>query len=162
MIKLTQNIEINGTTVGSVQDNQVQLNGLFSKDDLLGIASLLSDTLVVGQKYQGGIYIGTYQGKKIIIAEQDAPKDLNFTDAKEYCSTLELNGYTDWYLPSKKELNFAYKNARDLMQGDWYWSSTEYSAAWAWYQIFHGSFAGHQSFNDMTLTNSVRAFRSVI
>ena len=162
MIKLTQNIEIEGKVVGSVKDNIVELNGLFSKDDLLGIASLLSDTLVVGQKYNGGIYIGTFNGKKIIIAEQDAPEELNFTDAKEYCSTLELNGYTDWYLPSKDELNFAYKNARDLMKGDWYWSSTEYSATLAWYQYFHGSSAGSQYTNVMTITYSVRGFRSVI
>ena len=162
MIKLTQNIEINGTTVGSVHDNQVQLNGLFSKDDLLSIANLLSDTLVIGQKYQGGIYIGTFEGKKIIIAEQDVQEKLNFTDAKEYCSNLKDGGYTDWYLPSKDELNFAYKNARDLMKGEWYWSSTEYSATYAWYQHFHGSFAGCQLNTNMTFTNSARAFRSVI
>jgi hypothetical protein len=70
---------------------------------------------ISGSRIQGGIYIGKYNGKHIIIAEEDVPKELNWHDAMEYCSNLELNGFTNWYLPPKDELNFAYENARQYM-----------------------------------------------
>jgi hypothetical protein len=50
-------------------------------------------------------------------------------------------GYTDWYLPSKEELNKLRMN-RDGIGGfadDFYWSSSEYGVdgVLAWYQNFH-------------------------
>ncbi|NBR57510.1 MAG: DUF1566 domain-containing protein, partial [Chitinophagia bacterium] len=50
-------------------------------------------------------------------------------------------GYTDWYLPSKDELNKLRIN-RDVIGGfadDYYWSSSEYGVdgVLAWYQNFH-------------------------
>ena len=48
-------------------------------------------------------------------------------------------GYTDWYLPSKDELNQLYVNKAAIGGGfanDYYWSSTEYDSNYAWLQYF--------------------------
>lgn len=47
--------------------------------------------------------------------------------AAQLCNDLVLNGYNDWYLPSKTELDKLYDN-RNLIGGfanNYYWSSTE-------------------------------------
>jgi hypothetical protein len=48
-------------------------------------------------------------------------------------------GYTDWYLPSKDELNQLYVNKAAIGGGfanDYYWSSTEYDSNYTWLQYF--------------------------
>ena len=63
--------------------------------------------------------------------------------AAAYVSNLTLGGKSDWYLPSKDELDYAYHRATI---GQWptlykaaYWTSTENSASFAWYQMFQDS-----------------------
>ena len=54
------------------------------------------------------------------------------------CGDLVLGGYSDWYLPSKDELNQLYINRvaiGGLTSGD-YWSSTEGDTGGAWAQNF--------------------------
>jgi hypothetical protein len=66
--------------------------------------------------------------------------------AARICADLTLGGYTDWFLPSKDELNLMYEN---IGQGNvlglgnvgnfanyYYWSSTEYDNNFAWFQYF--------------------------
>jgi hypothetical protein len=58
--------------------------------------------------------------------------------ASKICNELVLNGYDDWYLPSKDELNKLFIN-RDIISGfssNWYWSSSEYDPNNAWFQHF--------------------------
>jgi hypothetical protein len=79
------------------------------------------------------------------------------------CRSLNFGGYTDWFLPSKDELMFMYSNlaSRGLggFRGDAYWSSTESSYEYAYFQSFR---EGKQFFNGykiMPLTvRAVRAF----
>jgi hypothetical protein len=54
------------------------------------------------------------------------------------CSDLVLNVYSDWYLPSKDELNKVYlnKNAIGGLISSLYWSSSEYASNVAWLQDF--------------------------
>jgi hypothetical protein len=58
--------------------------------------------------------------------------------AAQLCSDLVLGGYTDWYLPSKDELNTLYLNKAAI--GGFivfgYWTSTEYMQGNAWHQDF--------------------------
>lgn len=61
------------------------------------------------------------------------------TNAAMYCAHMTLNGYDDWFLPSKEQLNKLYIN-RDLIGGfaiggASYWSSTE-SLPGIWEQAF--------------------------
>jgi len=67
--------------------------------------------LLINISYSGDIYIKsenivTNVSKKLMW--QDNPDTLvyasNWTLAKEYCKTLNLNGYTDWKLPNIKVL----------------------------------------------------------
>jgi hypothetical protein len=87
--------------------------------------------------------------------------------ASELCQDLSLGGYTDWYLPSKYELNLMYEN---IGQGDalglgnignfvnsYYWSSTEGSPSGAWGQSFS---VGSQLFGDKVNSVFVRAVRA--
>ena len=62
--------------------------------------------------------------------------DFNF--AAKYCADLTEGGYSDWYLPSKDELNKLYLNRTAIggFSGGVYWSSSEVSSTNAWYQNF--------------------------
>jgi hypothetical protein len=58
--------------------------------------------------------------------------------AARLCGDLVLGGYSDWYLPSKDELNKLYIN-RTAIGGfviDYYWSSSECNNVSAWLQYF--------------------------
>ncbi len=56
------------------------------------------------------------------------------------CEDLVLNGFDDWFLPSKEELNLLYQQkAEGKIHGlpaDFYWSSSETSTTGAWSQSF--------------------------
>ena len=66
--------------------------------------------------------------------------------AARICGDLDLNGYSDWYLPSKDELHKLYLNigpaapAPNTNIGGFtdasYWSSSEYDANYAWTFLF--------------------------
>jgi len=60
------------------------------------------------------------------------------------CGDLVLGGYSDWYLPSKDELNQLYINKVAIggFANNFYWSSTEYDSYGAWLQHFSN---GYQS-----------------
>ena len=104
--------------------------------------------------------IGTGQANTTAIVNGCSTADI----AARICTDLVLNGYDDWFLPSKDELNQIYvqKAAIGGIVGEVYWSSSEYdssgySAILAWFQYFSD---GLQSgFNKYTLF-SVRAVRA--
>ena len=86
--------------------------------------------------------------------------------AASVCDTLTLNGFDDWYLPAKDQLNTLYQQ-RNLVGGFntsfmfKYWSSTEYNANSSWCQSFSD---GSQVNNDKTsffgLACCIRSFSS--
>jgi hypothetical protein len=79
--------------------------------------------------------------------------------AARICGNLVLNGYSDWYLPSKDELAVIYSN-KGLIGGfaaAYYWSSSEDFNFNAWFQLFN---YGGQSLNDKNVTSYVRAVRA--
>jgi hypothetical protein len=87
--------------------------------------------------------------------------------AAKLCDDLVLRGYSDWYLPSKDELNLMYTNiGRGAVApltniggfvGDHYWSSSTYSDDIIWNQDF---FYGYQANNHQIALSRVRAIRS--
>jgi hypothetical protein len=87
--------------------------------------------------------------------------------ASQLCQDLNLGGKTDWYLPSKYELNLMYEN---IGQGnvlglgnvgnfanDYYWSSTEGGTYYAWVQSFS---SGDQYYGGKVNAYRVRAVRA--
>jgi len=82
------------------------------------------------------------------------------TYAASICDSLVLNGYTDWYLPSKDEahLLFLQKNAvGGFLDSAIYWTSTEYDVQNTWYESFTG---GTQTTYGKQYTCRVRAIRA--
>ena len=86
--------------------------------------------------------------------------------AAQICNDLELNNYSDWFLPSKLELYTMYTNLKLNGLGNFnidsngYWSSTEYSSitGMAYYKNFNNT---SSSSNDIKwLGKRVRAVRS--
>lgn len=86
-----------------------------------------------------------------------------FGTAADICANLGLGGYSDWFLPSKDELNLMYENLKVAGVGGfadgWYWSSSEFNALIAWFQDFYN---GYQYFNfykgNTYRVRAVRAF----
>lgn len=65
---------------------------------------------------------------------------INGSFAAKTCSQLNAYGYSDWYLPSKEELNALFINKNIISPTnfgyDSYWSSTEAGSTDAWRQSF--------------------------
>ena len=84
--------------------------------------------------------------------------------AAKLCYDLVLSTYTDWYLPSKDELNLMYQNLQTQSLGgfasEYYWSSSEYAGSEtdnAWFQNFNG---GQQNLHNKSNPRYVRAVRA--
>jgi len=87
--------------------------------------------------------------------------DLGETNrAAQYCDILSYNGYDDWFLPSKDELNLLYTNLKSKGIGEFsdviYYSSSEIDQYYIWIQNFSN---GTQN-NNFTKGTSAR-YRAV-
>ena len=72
-------------------------------------------------------------------------------------------GYTDWYLPSKDELNKLYLNKTAIggFANNTYWSSTENGNNFAWFQYFNvGDLSSTTKANSFSV-RAIRAFSAV-
>lgn len=90
-------------------------------------------------KEQIGAYgknIGEGKQNTAIITKAGTEKDI----AAVICSTLQLNGYSDWFLPSIEELKPMYYNFKAKALGNFsssqYWSSSETDFNNAWMMNF--------------------------
>jgi len=80
--------------------------------------------------------------------------------AASLCDQLVLNGFSDWFLPSKSELNLLYQK-RNLVGGfanDYYWSSPEYDTLKAWNQYFPFGVQYYADKSSMAHVRAIRAF----
>jgi hypothetical protein len=84
--------------------------------------------------------------------------------AARICGDLVLNSYSDWYLPSKDELNkvFGNKILLGIFSSSYYLSSSEVNPYEAWGQYFSGNNAAPGSISPLNKSNyiNVRAIRS--
>ena len=116
----------------------------------------------VGDSYGGGIiiYLNATGQHGLIASATDVASANNWYDAKMICNDF-LNGYGDWFLPNKQQLNqiFINKNAVGHIPDGvvYYWSSTEGSETDAWYQNFA---TGIQKTDKKLKVGHVRAVRS--
>ena len=83
--------------------------------------------------------------------------------AADICANLTLGGYSDWFLPSKDELNLMYTKRVEIgnFTGVRYWSSTEYVNSHAWDQIFNNPpYNGVFVYDGKGMLWNVRAIRA--
>ena len=80
--------------------------------------------------------------------------------AARICSDLERNGYSDWYLPSKDELDKLYINKVAIggFASATYWSSSEYNDGYAWKQDFISGDQYEYPKDGTAYVRAVRAF----
>lgn len=81
---------------------------------------------------QSGLNTGLVNTEAIYVTCQQA--DI----AARICYDLSLNGYTDWYLPSKDELDLIYQNQAAIggFNNGLYWSSSQATPTTAYYKNF--------------------------
>ncbi len=105
-----------------------------------------------------GAAIGTGNSNTNTIVNNQGPGNY----AAQLCSDLSLNGYTDWYLPSRDELyqlNFN-RIAIGGFVADYYWSSTENGGGAPWLQCMCVGSTGYGQFANPAGIVHVRAIRS--
>ena len=80
--------------------------------------------------------------------------------ATKLCDELSLNGYSDWFLPSKNELNllFLQKSQISGLIDGYYWCSTEYNQNNAWNQYFPFGPQYYANKLDSACVRAIRAF----
>jgi hypothetical protein len=82
--------------------------------------------------------------------------------AASVCADLVLNGYSDWYLPSRGEVQMMYSRLHlqglGGFGGSLYWSSSQNGPNVAWLMNFNGGSVGSNSKNDGRQVRAVRAF----
>ena len=92
----------------------------------------------------------------------DILNDCPLSQAASLASDYVFGGYSDWYLPSKNELDAMYLNLAVNNKGgfanDFYWSSTESSEYAAWFQDFDGGSRDTLQKKSSLRVRAVRAF----
>jgi hypothetical protein len=88
-----------------------------------------------------GTALGTGQQNTLAIIAACADPSI----AARACDTSTYGGFTDWFLPSRDELDSLYVH-QAMIGGfnvnDWYWSSSEASTPGAWIVIFSNGIEG--------------------
>jgi hypothetical protein len=125
----TRNIDLNFLTAG-------QQAAKFSWQDTRTLSQIEQMTGykvkprgVVSEFKHGGFVVYEENGHGLVAAISDLER-LDWKSAKEACEKLISNGYSDWHLPSKEELNSVYDNLGRFGAGGFYkhsiyWGSTD-------------------------------------
>ncbi|MDR3343848.1 MAG: DUF1566 domain-containing protein [Treponema sp.] len=85
--------------------------------------------------------------------------------AAQLCVSLDFDGFKDWFLPSKDELDLMYKNLAQKGLGSfgsgWYWSSSESNGYNSWLQRFSDGSQGYANdHGNKDVSYSVRSVRA--
>ena len=155
----TNNLTINFLTSGKIAATFTWMD----KRTLSQIEQMTGYSVKSKGVYSAFIHGGFYVGPSLIAAIIDLVK-MDWNSAKTACDELILNGYSDWYLPSQEELNKVYILYRIKvggLDGNEYWSSTEYSETNAWYQNFEYRYWGESEFDFKRFKKSEACVRCV-
>jgi hypothetical protein len=133
-----------------------------------GLIAAASDQSTGIQWYNGSYTIISATGDSVGAGEENTILiEINQGSgsyAAKLCRDLILNGYSDWYLPSKYELDLMYDNLHNIstplgdFASNWYWSSTEYNQFAAWSQNFTNGIQTGKTKSDTHYVRAVRAF----
>lgn len=110
-----------------------ELEGKFSWNDTRTLSQIEQITSysvrprgVISNFKNGGYVVYDNDGHGLVVALYDIGI-FNWENAIKVCSDFSTNGYGDWYLPSKEELQIIYENVHLKGIGaflDYYWSCT--------------------------------------
>lgn len=179
--------EIITLKMGEKQDKNLRLNKETTKSTIT-----INENLKIGDKAHGGIvFYLDGKGGGLVCAEEDQggakwgcnEKDIatstrlgsgientnkiiksckETVNAAKICNDLFLNDFSDWFLPSKEELNLMYENLKKDGIGCFtaasYWSSSEYNSINAWRQLFNDGNQTNANKNNIGYVRAVRAF----
>jgi hypothetical protein len=81
------------------------------------------------------------------------------SDIAKQILSMEVEGHCDFYLGARHEYRACYLNVPELFQPEWYWTSTQSSADFAFSQDFDG---GYQDSDVKYLELRVRPVRSFV
>jgi hypothetical protein len=116
---------------------------------------------VKSQFKHGGYVVQESNGHGLVAAVCDIG-EMNWNDAITACQELVMNGYSDWVLPNKDQLELIHKNLHQKGIGgfssEYYWSSSEYSARIAWCFDFGNGRAYNFNKDFAVQVRAVRAF----
>ncbi|PKP61445.1 DUF1566 domain-containing protein [Candidatus Atribacteria bacterium HGW-Atribacteria-1] len=128
-----------------------------------GLIAATADQSTRIQWYNGSYVVTGATGTAIGTGQANTTAIVTIQGAGSYaaqlCNDLTVGGYSDWYLPSKDELNKLYLNRVAIggFADSGYWSSSEYDANYAWLHYFN---YGYQNLNYKYGINPVRAVRA--
>ena len=149
-------------TANVLSSGREQFNSI---DDIFGLLTNYANqtieglSLKIGDIGPGGGIVFYIEGKKAYEVSEILG-EVNWETAKTMAKNFRGGGYSDWYLPTRDELNLVYKNLRKtgkISGNSWHWSSSEYNLNNAWYQRFSD---GDQSYRSKNNSYSVRAIRA--
>ena len=123
-------------------------------------------------RWDSGSYVTTgATGTAIGTGQSNTTKIINAMGAGSYaaqiCNDLSMNGYDDWFLPSKDEIYLMWTNRNKInitasnngganLATDNYWSSTEYDYGVAWHMT--SGYFYHHITNNTYRVRAIRAF----
>ena len=135
------------------------------------LVSAVSFAVTIGEQYRGGIvfYVDGTGQHGLVAAKEDMRGHSSgmdegyfiWSDVKSVCNRLVSNGYSDWFLPNRWQLNQLYLRKDDVggfADYGYYWSSTEDGAYIAWYQNFNVGFQAQCGKAADIRVRAVRAF----
>ena len=144
-------------------DNIFDLLPTYTKDivDVIyaPIMAELKKTLKIGDIGPGGGIVFYIEGTRALEVSANLGSH-TWYNALDVAKNYKGGGFSDWYLPTRSELNLIYQNLVKtgfLNDQSWYWSSSQYDNRYSWYQRFRD---GSQDYGGKNGTSSVRAVRA--
>ena len=101
----------------------------------------IQNELMIGDFALGGTIVNMNEDNSGIVLSNSYLTNMGVFEAISYCENSTLNGYDDWYLPSKDELISLKNSGYFNVNGD-YWSSTNYNGNEYWVVIFNENSIG--------------------
>lgn len=110
----------------------------------------------IGDLYKSGIYIGSYNGKDVVMALKDEEDEYAFDEAMDLEDKRPLS-LLEWllYLENKEIIDKKLKeHSGEPLKDEYYWSSSEYSSSSAW--VVRPSDGYMNGYNDKSNSRPVR------
>jgi hypothetical protein len=125
---MLQFISAGDSLIASSSDNLIK-EDVLSHEEI----NLRNDNI----KKHGGIVITSPDGLVLVVCPNDLGK-MKWNQAALACANLTLNGFDNWRMPSKEELNLLYSNKNKIggFSEDFYWSCSEGGDGYAWLYFF--------------------------